>query len=552
MTIRVLRIALLLAASVATASQAQPAVSDSRAQAAVADSRAQPAVSDSRAQPAVPEEIARALPEIDRQFADWMLDARVPGLVYGIVADGRLVHVRGLGVQDLDSRRPVTADSLFRIASMSKAFTALALLDLRDKGAVRLDAPAATYVPEMQGWALASPDSEPITVQDLLHHVAGFVTDDPWGDRQTPMPEAEFTKLLAAGVPFTRATATAYEYSNLGYATLGRIITNVSGRNFADTIEATVLKPLGMTSSGYDVFATPQAKRALGYRWENGRWLREPEMGPGAFGAMGGLQTSANDYARYVAWLLSAWPAGSAGSTKTPAGSAGKLTEPAGSERTTFSGPLKRSTVRELARGNGFAQSRTRPGKTGATACRVAATYGGGMISGQDCDLGFVLFHGGGYPGYGSHILLLPDAGVGIFAFANRTYAPATAAVWDAALVLQRAGALKPAAIPTSAALAEAYKAAGRIYAAGSLQPEMRFVAMNMTMDRSAEGWAADLARMKGETGACATDSPVRPTGALSGTFSWRCATGRISGQILLAPTTTPQIQALRLSVVAP
>ena len=76
------------------------------------------------AQAAAPD--AKSIAEVDSIFADWRLSAHVPGLVYGIVADGKLVHVKGLGLQDLDSRRKVTPDSLFRIASMSKAFTGLA------------------------------------------------------------------------------------------------------------------------------------------------------------------------------------------------------------------------------------------------------------------------------------------------------------------------------------------------------------------------------------------------------------------------------------------
>jgi len=490
------------------------------------------------AQPAPSPEILAAVPQIDRQFADFMLDARIPGLVYGIVANGRLVHVKGLGVQDLEARTPVSADSLFRIASMSKAFTALSILKLRDDGKLSLDAPAETYVPEMRGWQTASADSPRITVSDLLHHTAGFVTDDPWGDRQTPISEAEFTKMLAAGVPFTRPTRTAFEYSNFGYATLGRIITNVSGQNYADFIDATLLKPLGMTSSGFDITKSPASRRALGYRWENSRWSREPDLGsgafgaagPGSFGAMGGLQTSANDYARYVAWLLSAWPTGGAAEA----------------------GPLKRSSIRELAQGNGFPQVRTRPGKSGATACKLSAIYGSGMIAGHDCDLGPALFHGGGYPGYGSHVLLLPDSGIGIFAFANRTYAGSSGPVWDAAVTLQKAGALKPATIATSPALAEAAKASARIYTAGSITGEAPRLAMNFTMDRSPENWAAELARLKSEAGPCDTAAPVVPTGALSGTFSWRCETARINGQLLLAPTATPQIQSLRFTVTAP
>ena len=244
----------------------------------------------------------------DRIFEEYRLDAHLPGLVYGIVADGRLVHVGTLGVQDTGSNRPVTADTLFRVASMTKAFTALTVLKLRDDGHLRLDAPASEYVPEMKDWDYPTDDSPTIRVRDLLNHAGGFVTDDPWGDRQTPLPEAEFTKLLAGGVPFTTVPGTRFEYSNLGYAILGRIITNVSGTPYSDTITRTLLQPLGMDASGFDAEAAPRERRALGYRWEDDTWRLEPTLAPGTFGAMGGLQTNANDYAKWVTFLLSAWP----------------------------------------------------------------------------------------------------------------------------------------------------------------------------------------------------------------------------------------------------
>ena len=77
---------------------------------------------------------AATLAKIDTIFNDWRLASHVPGLVYGIVMDGKLVAVTGQGVQDTASNKPVTSDSLFRIASMSKAFTGLAILKLRDAG----------------------------------------------------------------------------------------------------------------------------------------------------------------------------------------------------------------------------------------------------------------------------------------------------------------------------------------------------------------------------------------------------------------------------------
>jgi len=464
-------------------------------------------------------------------FRAYQLDAHVPGLVYGIVVDGRLVHVGTLGVQDLTAQRPVTADTIFRIASMTKAFTALTVLKLRDDGQLRLDAPAADYVPEMRGWKYPTDDSPEIRVRDLLNHVPGFVTDDPWGDRQQTLPEPEFTKLLREGVPFTRAPQTEFEYSNLGYAILGRIIGNVSKHPFEETISRTLLEPLGMRSSGFVAETAPSERRALGYRWQDDAWTPEPTLGPGAFGAMGGLQTSANDYAKWIAFLLDAWPPRS------------------GVER----GPVRRSTVRELAQGSNFPQLIQRPARSGTPGSEQAANYGMGLYVAIDKDLGFTLRHSGGYPGYGSHMLLLPDRNVGIFAFANRTYASPSRAVWDAAIALDRAGLLgKERELPVSAALAAAYGSAAAIYAKGSVAEARDQLAVNFLLDLDEDAWARKLTRLKASVGACDTTTPVVPTGALSGDFTWSCEHGRVKGSVALAPTLTPGIQELVFEQLEP
>jgi CubicO group peptidase (beta-lactamase class C family) len=362
-------------------------------------------------------------------------------------------------------------------------------------------------------------------VRDLLTHTAGLVTDDPWGDRQTPLPEDEFTQLLRGGVPFSRPPGTAMEYSNFGYALLGRIVANVSQKPYKDFVAATLLGPLGMASTGYEVTAWPQERRALGYRWEAGAWQLEPTMAHGAFGAMGGLQTSANDYAKYVALLLSAWPPRDGLDT----------------------GPVRRSSVRELAQGANFPLVRERPGSSGADACPQAATYGMGMVVAVDCELGLTLSHGGGYPGNGSHVLILPDFGIGIFALANRTYSGPRAPVWDAAVALLRAGLLVERPVAVGPELAAAYDAVGTMYRAGAVTAAGDVLAMNFLLDRSAELWARDLAELKVETGDCETTSALVPTGTLSGEFTWLCAHGRVKGSVLLAPTSEPRIQALGL-----
>ena len=468
--------------------------------------------------------------EIDRVMESYRLDAHIPGMVWGIVQDGKVIHVKAEGVQDIETRRPVTSETLFRIASMTKAFTALSVLKLRDEGKIALDAPVETYVPEVAGWKYPTEDSPKIRVRELLTHTAGFVTDDPWGDRQTPMPEEDFTRLLRGGVLFTRAPATAMEYSNLGYALLGRIITNVSGQPYKDFIQQLLLTPLHMTSTGFDVTAAPAERRALGYRWEDNGWKLEPTMAHGAFGAMGGIQTSANDYAKWIAYLLSAWPPRDG----------------------TDHGPVRRSSVRELAQGANFPSLRVRPGASGADSCREAANYAMGFYVATDCELGMTLNHGGGYPGYGSHVLLLPDYATGIFALANRTYAGPRAPVFDAAVTLQRAGYLKPRTSQPSSALTGAYASATKIFTAGSVMAAGDVLAMNFLMDRDADHWARYLADLKNDVGTCDTATPMTTTGALSGEFTWRCERGRVKGQLLLAPTPAPRIQSLTLTRQTP
>jgi hypothetical protein len=174
------------------------------------------------------------------------------------------------------------------------------------------------------------------------------------------------------------------------------------------------------------------------------------------------------------------------------------------------------------------------------------------MIAAADCDLGLTLSHGGGYPGYGSHVLLLPDHGIGIFAFANRTYAGPSGPVWDAAVALHKAGALEGRTLPVGPSLVAAYRAAGAMYAAGDVSAAGELLAMNFLLDRSAANWKAEFARLRGQVGACDTAAPITATGALAGRFAWRCAHGRIEGNLLLAPTAPAGIQALRLAVATP
>jgi CubicO group peptidase (beta-lactamase class C family) len=297
---------------------------------------------------------------------------------------------------------------------------------------------------------------------------------------------------------------------------------------YADYVRQTILTPLGMTSSGFDVTKTPKAHYARGYRWENDAWAPEPEMIDGAFNAMGGLQVSANDYAKWVAFLLSAWPARDDADT----------------------GPVQRATVREMAQGLNFVSVANRSGASGATACKQAAAYAMGWRVAQDCDLGLTLAHGGGYPGYGSHVMLMTDHGVGVFALSNRTYAGPSAPAWDSAVAMDKAGLLPGQRIVTSPAVWDMFNRVRAAYAEGNLNRFQGGLAMNFLLDRSAENWAAEFARLKATVGGCYEHEKLTPTGALSANFSLICERGQLDGQLLLAPTEPITLQALRFRVV--
>ena len=110
--------------------------------------------------------LARVFPKIDRLYRDYAEQHQLPGLAYGIVCDGSLIFAGGVGIQNVETQTPVSPDSVFRIASMSKSFTAMALLKLRDAGKLYLDEAVATYVPELGDLVYPTRDSAPITVRN--------------------------------------------------------------------------------------------------------------------------------------------------------------------------------------------------------------------------------------------------------------------------------------------------------------------------------------------------------------------------------------------------
>lgn len=247
-------------------------------------------------------------PVVDKVFKEQMDKNHYPGITYGIVANGQLVHANSYGLINLMDQTPASAQSQFRIASMSKSFTAMAILKLRDEGKLSLGDTASKYIPEMNKAGALTTDAPAITVQNLLTMSAGFPEDNPWGDRQLADTDADLIALINKGISFSTATGTTFEYSNLGFALLGKIITNVSGVPYQQYITDNIMKPIGMTNSKWEYEDVPKETLALGYRYEDDTFKLEPILHDGSYGAMGGLICSIEDYEKYVALHLSAWP----------------------------------------------------------------------------------------------------------------------------------------------------------------------------------------------------------------------------------------------------
>ena len=118
--------------------------------------------------------LTAVLPQLDALYARYAAQHYVPGMIYGVLLDGELVHTLTLGTRIAGSAAPVDADTVFRIASMTKSFAALAVVMLRDAGKLRLDDPAASYAPELAGLRYPTRDSAPITVRPFGNDTSRF------------------------------------------------------------------------------------------------------------------------------------------------------------------------------------------------------------------------------------------------------------------------------------------------------------------------------------------------------------------------------------------
>ena len=317
------------------------------------------------------------------------------GLAIGVIRDGDLALFHGHGLADIASRTPVTADTVFRIGSVSKLFTAVAVLQLCELGLVDLDCPVGDY---LRAFRLVPTGAgvRPVTLRHLLTHTSGIpelrgpgdllhAAFTPSGGRSA-MPTVRagarrpaLADVYRDGLRVVVEPGTAFAYSNHGFAVLGQVVEDVTGTSLDAYLQSSVFGPLGMRDSGLVRTARIASRLATGYLLGRRGPRRAPDLEE-VGGGGGGVYSTTRDMARFAAALLG-----------SGSGEHGPI--------------LRTSTVASMC----APQFRPDPRVPGVGLAFFRGGVGGHRVVGHD----------GILPGFNSAMLLAPDDGVGIVGFTN-------------------------------------------------------------------------------------------------------------------------------------
>jgi CubicO group peptidase (beta-lactamase class C family) len=304
-----------------------------------------------------------------------------PGVSVGVVYDQDLIWARGYGYADLENKIPATPYTAYRIASITKLFTATAILQLRDAGKLQLDDPVAKH---LNWFHLNDPfeDSPVITIRHLLTHTSGLPRELNalyWDEMEFP-ELGEFVKMFQ-GSSTILPRETELKYSNVGFNVLGQVVASVSGKSYPDYVKEHILKPLGMT--GTEVMPQknmPSLAKGYGFRKPGQPRRIEPFFDKRAMASSGNMASTVEDLARFISLQFRE---GAAGGTQI----------------------LKGSTLREMHRVHWL-----RPN------WRSGWGLGWSVIKIEDM---VRIAHGGSVPGYKTYVSAAPADKFGVIVLTN-------------------------------------------------------------------------------------------------------------------------------------
>jgi CubicO group peptidase (beta-lactamase class C family) len=323
--------------------------------------------------------LARTWLEAERAYA------HIPGVSAAIVSDQQILWSGGYGFADVARRAPATASTIYSICSISKLFTSVATMQLRDAGKLRLDDPVAKHL----SWfniKQTYPEREPVTIEGLLTHSSGLPRESDWPywtgpDYPFPTHEQIVAKINEQSTLYPAEQY--FQYSNLGLSLAGEIVAAESGMPYADYVKKNILSPLHLTSTTPEMPEAERGKRlAIGY----GKFGRNPERAPLAFfqargiAPAAGYASTAEDLARFAMWQFR-------------------------NLSTNGKDVLAANTLREMHRPHFVDPNGT-------------TMYGLGFSAWRSGDKGFV-GHGGSCPGYQTYLLLRPEESIATVSMTN-------------------------------------------------------------------------------------------------------------------------------------
>jgi CubicO group peptidase (beta-lactamase class C family) len=243
--------------------------------------------------------------EIEKAVSRFMSVNSVPGIGAAVVLDGEPVWSAGFGMADLENSAPATSSTLFRLGSISKPITAVAILQLTERGKLDLDAPVQKYCP-------AFPKKEwPITTRELLGHLGGIRHYNSDGKDDIPRDSArhfasmEESLQVFAGDPLVAKPGTKFNYSTYGYTLLGCVLEGTAAEKYADFVKKNVFQPAGMEQTQVDDSSAVIAHRTRWYHKDDAGVVRNAGVLDSSYKIPGGgLISSADDMARFEVAIL--------------------------------------------------------------------------------------------------------------------------------------------------------------------------------------------------------------------------------------------------------
>lgn len=232
---------------------------------------------------------------------------RLPGMSVAVIHDQEIAYANGFGYADLDERKPATPETIYSICSISKLFTGVAVMQLRDAGKLDLEDPVSKHLPWLEP-ETPDPEAAPPTLRDLLRHSGGLPCESDhtvWADSDQLFPTREQLIERVSKLKLSYSPNTNYNYSNLGYALLGLVVSAVSGMEYVDYVHENVIAPLGMdATTPFIPRDTGDGSLAVGY----GRWPRSGSRDEvvnyeeRSFTPAAGFYSTVRDMAKFAMW----------------------------------------------------------------------------------------------------------------------------------------------------------------------------------------------------------------------------------------------------------